>query len=629
MFWRVACSSLLLSSAVSGFLLPPPLSTLCLDPPSCVAISAESAPTKRAGSVGLNNDKRQRVSHRRRHPSTGAKAATIASPLQLSATSTPVEYDDFEAELDSLDGRQHVEAVEMYDAGDYDRANEETKAVPSSFNPVGDLDALDDLLGLHKVAEAGGDYDGDLDALDDLLRRDAEGGSGSREDEKRPLEDDGFGALDDLLGLDDGPRRVSSSGSSAPSTAASSIATCADEVVGDVNIDPYGDFDSPTGTDSLDDLLASAAEGSPSPRRNSAMPTRGRQPARAGASSSPPVLGASVDDSWLDDLLKADGNNVNPRAARADGGAGDDTRRRLSRSGRSAAAFTSWPDDSPGVRDLPSMDSQPAPSSKGTKARQNFAIPHSPESIDDWLGNLLNEDEAPTPKPRESRGRRGSDSSSGGSYSDNDLMTGSNALEGWKSQTAPARRNVMGRTHGAGRGGRGRQESGFGGFPSPGRGPGRGRDNDYEDARRSRYSWGSASGRSGARESADSFYQDKGGRGTGDSWGSAIGRSGAREFADSFYEDKGGHGSGGWKDRGGRSRDWDSGFDDDSGKWEGGRMDRGDGGYRQRDPSSEAQRAVSADLKMLGSRGRWEDAVRALVTARMRGVPVNEMIYNR
>lgn len=61
----------------------------------------------------------------------------------------------------------------------------------------------------------------------------------------------------------------------------------------------------------------------------------------------------------------------------------------------------------------------------------------------------------------------------------------------------------------------------------------------------------------------------------------------------------------------------------------------GDGGWgwrddwRGSDPMGAAQKAVMADLKALGARGEWEDVIRALVGARVRGVPVNVYMYNR
>lgn len=51
--------------------------------------------------------------------------------------------------------------------------------------------------------------------------------------------------------------------------------------------------------------------------------------------------------------------------------------------------------------------------------------------------------------------------------------------------------------------------------------------------------------------------------------------------------------------------------------------------WRDANPMGGAQKAVMADLKALGARGEWEDVIRALVGARVRGVPVNVYMYNR
>ncbi|CAM9361822.1 unnamed protein product, partial [Sphacelaria rigidula] len=179
--------------------------------------------------------------------------------------------------------------------------------------------------------------------------------------------------------------------------------------------------------------------------------------------------------------------------------------------------------------------------------------------------------------------RGGSDEGTGGL---SDVITGSSALKDWRSPTAPVRSDVMGT---GGRKGKRGPVDDFGGFPRPGRDPGRGDGTkDYPESRPS----GS------------------------DEWGgSSAGGAGllGADYGGSYRST----GSAGWDDRspgGGWDRELYEGHED--------------AGMFSYDPTGDAQQAVVDDLKMLGSRGRWQDALTALVGAKVRGVPINVSMYN-
>ncbi|CAN0232306.1 unnamed protein product, partial [Discosporangium mesarthrocarpum] len=132
------------------------------------------------------------------------------------------------------------------------------------------------------------------------------------------------------------------------------------------------------------------------------------------------------------------------------------------------------------------------------------------------------------------------------------------------------------------------------------------------------------------------------GRESGGMWGDTSGTYG------------GGQQHGGWGDwerdsRGGfresrKEQGWNSNIADESRQnsyggggsrqehgW--GSDDAGGGGYGERqghvyNPHEEDQRATTRDLVALGKRGLWKDVVTALVGARVRGVPLNEYMYN-
>lgn len=210
-----------------------------------------------------------------------------------------------------------------------------------------------------------------------------------------------------------------------------------------------------------------------------------------------------------------------------------------------------------------------------------------PEAIDEWLDDFLAGTQTtpsieasaslPTPPPKQPVSQTGDVPEDGGSMSGHswDIMNGDRGYE-WRDideRTGPSRT--------------GRRDSSAGGRGS------------YE-----------AVGRFPSRTSADRRDMQRGfnvrrGRGQG----SGGERAGKRGF---LQEDE----------------RWEAG----SSRVEDGYGDRGWGwrdGWRDADPMEAAQKAVMADLKALGSRGEWEDVIRALVGARVRGVPVNVYMYNR
>lgn len=120
------------------------------------------------------------------------------------------------------------------------------------------------------------------------------------------------------------------------------------------------------------------------------------------------------------------------------------------------------------------------------------------------------------------------------------------------------------------------------------------------------------------------------------SWGGDRGQGGGREQGRGrgIYDDT----STGEMYGGGRHG---VGSDSREGSWGRGRATRGGrGGGRGRrrrdeweearplDPTEAAQRAVVSDLESLRKQGRWEDVIRALVSARVRGLTVNARMYN-
>lgn len=431
-------------------------------------------------------------------------------------------------------------------------------------------------------------WDGNLDALDAQLRREA--GTAPQASSAAGDFDDGFGALDDLLGLDD------SASSRAPRAAAAGS--------DGVDIDHFAKRDAPVVTDSLDDLLSELRpRGGSQPAPPAAGATARSRPAARSPPSPPPPsasTGQGVSDSWLDDLLNLDNDDL-----------------KISSPPPSASGILeSLIDDVTVVGDGPRAATTAADTRSTTEGAPGSASTpaDAPAALDDWLNELLQDDEdqrgssksrpaaatvmsvppfqqsraggSATPTPTEASldddpwGSAAEDSG-GGSYGD--VITGSNQLEGWKTNTgstsaAPKRSNVMGRARrttagsdglGDGAAGASTQES----RPWDPEGGG-----DEEGGRTDDWGAGDAWGRKG--ESSSPSWWDKDGPGMG------MEEATGRRFPE--REEK-----------------------------------------RVVDPIEEAQRACAADLKKLGQRGQWEDATRALVGARVRGVPVNVYMYNR
>lgn len=454
-------------------------------------------------------------------------------------------------------------------------------------------------------------WDGNLDALDAQLR--SEAGVTQQQQEKAAVPaaadfDDGFSALDDLLGVDDS----SSASPRAPRSSRSS----------DVDIDPFAKLDSPVITDSLDDLLSElpppAARGAPAGGNQVAT---GRRPAAAAAAartSTPPApspssaSGAAVSESWLDELLDLDNEDLKVSSSSSSTAAAGKATAAAAAAGPSSASgiLESLVDDvtggggggdaPPSAAEVPDRpvtvtgDAAPTPPSNPAD---------TPAALDDWLNDLLEEDnkERAKSKPaaaaasasfQQEQQRRASleddpwdfaakegDTSGSGSFGD--VITGSNQLEGWKANTvssadAPRRSNVMGR-RARGTGSSSNSSGGDGGAAAEGV------SRPWDPESRSEEAEGGRSSDWGA----------------GDAW-TSKGDSGVS-----------------WWDKDGPGM----GMEEATGR-------RGQGN-RELDPVEEAQRACAADLKKLGQRGQWEDATRALVGARVRGVPVNVYMYNR
>lgn len=560
---------------------------------------------------------------RRNHVLSGSAACSMFNRLGASAV---------DADADAHNDSQNVDKPA-------DMARPRSSQDPRSMMPthtsgphdtLGDLDALDDLLGglresdesasstLSSVTsrhDIGGDSDGDialgnLDALDDLLRRDAEmrgnaesPDSGVGDEMNAGLIDDGFGALDDLLGLEDGPRLP-----------APADAVAADEGDGGsgggnpaVTIDPYSAFDVPARSDSLDDLLRQNLPSAPKPTANAhggySTDDDTVVPMEGGAPSSVPGLGAGL----LDDLLDLDNN---PPATADRSGSGGKV--------RSPSQLESLIDEVSAVPDVSGGEGDMGGSGDDDRVKKaspssNDPAATAPAAIDDWLNDLLSEESSEstvtTPPGERSNawpsGGSGDDpwdfgdgdgfdgaagarrkSSAAGEFGNkpirrqspgrgrdkggyDDVITGSNQLEGWKSNMSSTRTNVLGRS--PGRPGA-NADSGEGGGVA-----GRGR-TEFE----------------GRNKGGNERNREEEGFGRGGDWGQRDGWVGGEKA-------------------------------DHSDSW--GRPPAG--AERYVDPVESAQRAVTADLKALGNRGEWEDALRALVGARVRGVPVNSFMYNR
>ena len=220
------------------------------------------------------------------------------------------------------------------------------------------------------------------------------------------------------------------------------------------------------------------------------------------------------------------------------------------------------------------------------------------EAMDDWLDDLLYEGADSTPTtPPVSRAVE--------SFADDDGLSHLPDSDARGPRRSPVQDNV--RSGGTGDGevwGFDEKLDGFGragGGASRTRGPGEGTTNDAA-AERAQRSGGYTAGE-GKDDMQRGFYGRK---------------SRGQESRD--VAPRGGE----WRNAG---SDW---VEDDS---DGGGWGRRSYGRRQEDPTVEAmraaQKAVTADLKALGRRGEWEDAIRALVGAKVRGVPLNVYMYNR
>lgn len=425
-------------------------------------------------------------------------------------------------------------------------------------------------------------WDGNLDALDAQLRR--EDGAAPQASSAAGDFDDGFGALDDLLGLDD--------------SASPRAPRAATEGNGAVDIDPFAKLDAPVVTDSLDDLLSElqprgAQHSSPAATTERSRPTAGR------STPTTPPASADVSDSWLDDLLNVDSEDLESSSPRSS----------------ASGILESLIDDVTVVGDGPrAAGDTTASTTSGLKteaAPASASMPaDAPAALDDWLNELLQDGEeqsgsssksaVPEMPPFQQSQARGSETQTsleasldddpwafaadnsggeeevGGSYGD--VITGSNQLEGWKTNTgstaaSPKRSNVMGRAR--------KTVADSDGVGDSASAEERSRPWDPEgeegNGRTSDWGEGDAWGRKG--DSSGPSWWDKDGPGMG--MEEATGRRPVREEK------------------------------------------------RALDPIEEAQRACAADLKKLGQRGQWEDATRALVGARVRGVPVNVYMYNR
>lgn len=626
--WRIASLSLLLASA-NSFVLP--LTPTSNPTPSLAAAVALSKRSGAAARAGLGNSAGRTVCGSVRLPRTAGRHAVRSV---LGRTNAAEEDGDNFGEDDDgfsrMDGPQRLHRDD-----DDDSIDRKQQQVAPAAHPIGDLDALDDLLGLHKSAspsssssasssssssstsssegQQDADIDdalGSLDALDDLLRRDVGMQSSPAASANGALADDGFGALDNLLGLDDGPRVTpSAAGGSNPAP----IPTVGDSSSGGGG-GSFGDKKPRAtlgGTGSLDDLLSKNLPSAPEPT--------------AAAAPSSSMSGGAVSSSWLDDVLNMDNDDTSGGSAGSGVGGGKGRSRLRKREGTLASLLDGT------LPDAAKSNTAAAPKTTKPDAAAETKQPRSPlpedaaaeasDTLDDWLNDLLAEDQTdvvtdaaapnadgsqPSTSDRSwswpagsgpdedswdvgggaggrdssrgssAAGKFGADSGhsggSGGGGGYDGVITGSNILEGWKSNMDAPRSNVMGRA------GRGTPQA-----PSAGRG----------------------------RGMQQPGFQERGGRGQGQ------GRGGGEQGYSRGVE--WGEGAGWQSDRGGEDGGW-GGQEGDIG---------GGGGGRVFDATEQAQRAVTADLVALGKRGEWEDAVRALVGARVRGVPVNEFMYNR
>lgn len=481
----------------------------------------------------------------------------------LQATATPAA-----ADRDDVDDPANFQP-EDYGKADIAAASEETQS--SRYDEfMEELDALDDLHGLHNTDGPGGDSGEDLDALDNALQRDARekpsvdraAAGGGRNSASGRLEDDGFAALDDLLGLDDGSGIKVDQATNLRATA------------GEVHADSYAASNSPVAGDDLWD-------GQPT---SGAKPAAKDQPTDGGVWKSPELDSSASSGDWLDDILNADDDGSFAQQSKT---------AKVSNGGIPSSDY----DDQSWQKYFPHLDGNaPAKGGRNTDpARKNggsnwgtgSAAPteQSLDSIEDWLGGVLSEYDDDQSAGSSSKAKRGGSDDGGGL---SDVITGSSALEDWKSPTAPVRSNVMGT---GGRKGKRGPIDDSGEVPRPGRNRGRGdggRTRDYPESR------------SSGSDEWDGYSRGTAGRRRAD-------------YGDSYRST----GSAGWEDPspgGGWDREL---YEGDEGA-----------GMSSLDPTRDAQQAVVDDLKMLGRRGRWQDALTALVGAKVRGVPINASMYN-
>lgn len=617
--WRLASSSLLLSSAKS-FVVP-------LTP-----ISQHATPT-----TALTVGRRRDVWGSAVPPRAAAAPRGATHSGHLSAAA---EDDDAELESDEFMG-QDGPRLPLDDPVDMP----EPAAAAGARDPLGDLDALDDLLGVHSSDPSSSLSGGQstLDALDDLLRRDAvtmQGSAssssspqGGRADSGGALVDDGFGALDDLLGLDDGALLPPPAGTGAANAQPSSTRDGGGTTSENPNpnlaaIDPFADFKTPGRRDSLDELLSQSLPSAPEPVARQRKPRPGVADQQESASAG---MGAGDPDSWLDDLLKLDSDDFSSDRGGATASNADVTRaggRGGGRRGANARVLESLIDEvssasggaAPGVGKSANTNAKTntdidadidADSGSVRRPASESAAADAPAAIDDWLNDLLEENEGaskPSPvrdQPGVARGKAaadprsgvardnandsvddndpwgfevgggegGGDAGTGGGGGYGDVITGSNQLEGWKANMEAPRSNVMGRAKSADAPPGDTRQRGFQ------------ETDEYQGERGEEGGW---------KQEPERGYS------RGSDWGEG----------------------GGWGDEGGRGLN----------EWERGGMRsaaRSGAGAKILDKTEAAQRATTADLVALGKKGRWEDVLRALVGARVRGVPVNVQMYNR
>lgn len=406
-----------------------------------------------------------------------------------------------------------------------------------------------------------------LEDLDVLLQRDERRSHSAVTSSTNtdPGEDDGFGELDDLLFDTSSSKSHIADTTSGPPTTKRGSGETPNEINRNIRLEM------PIGTDSFDDLLD--VEPPTSTEHTAASPesTEGQGQARSGSNP------------WLDELMTLEEVPESSQITGDSTSTSDESRSPPSAavdgpSGETLASIDDWLDGLLGEESgSPSRMTTNTPNMVGRPSRKRgHSLGTKDGDFDEWGSWSTSSDDTNPQDEQVDQPGNGSEQES-------------KSLLEWKSQANYAAGHGMKwtdrRQDGAERGVRGTRAEAQSWMGVPGRGRGRGRG----------WGRGRGTGRSIGNVDGTQWVEGSSGNQRSDS------RDGEQEY-------RGVH-----ENRDARGKRWDN--------W---KQDR-----RAMDPVEAAQQAVVNDLNSLRKQGRWEDALRALVSAKVRGLTLNILMYNR